>query len=784
MRKSISSILPALFVCGTIIAQNGNNWTVNGNNTSNGNFVGTLNNNPLIFKVNNQNAGRFKPNGNFLLNNFQGANSGLVYSNQSGELFKLDFSNNGQVLFDNGSWGDLPTSPQFWTTAGNPNDMYNKTLGFVGIGTTSPAFNLDVNGDARVNGKLINQAWQGSTNRILLTDAGGSVSPLGVGNSTDVLYGNGTWGPMPASLWSVDPASGEMYNTSTAGTNINGNARFGGNITATTLAGTGDRSVYVDAGGNLKVGPVLPLPGGGACNPGVPDWALGGNTLSTYILPPGGDAAIGTCDNVDFVLKANNQPSVHIESSAGNFVGIGTSTPVSKLDVNGTQNVTGEARFLNRIYAGQAKVLQVATINAYNNSGAGGLWVKTDHSTNNNSYNSVFEINNVTTKALSVVNTNFPASTSLGFKELFTVFGNGDVATEGIVSVINPVAGPSGRIYAGKGLSVKGAGILNSYDNSGNLGLWIESSVTNPNSYNAVFAASHNDAKSITVLDLNTLTSLAPFNYKSTFSVLCDGRTQINTRSTNFIEALSIGRELTPNNFDKNIVLYNNGAGHFSSCVQIGFPNGSIPSVNEALNIDAGTKTGIISKTTQTVIGGYNVHIQVNKNLTKALAVQNSEGGFAETFLVYGDGSTGIGTNFIPPGFKLAVASGIKINMNTSVSGSTAPSAIEVTDLTGTNFKVKSSGFVYARSIEVTLANFPDYVFSNTYKLMPLTDVETYIKKNHHLPNVPTAEEVEKNGANLGELCKTQMEKIEELTLYLIELKKEMEELKKQVNKQ
>jgi len=48
---------------------------------------------------------------------------------------------------------------------------------------------------------------------------------------------------------------------------------------------------------------------------------------------------------------------------------------------------------------------------------------------------------------------------------------------------------------------------------------------------------------------------------------------------------------------------------------------------------------------------------------------------------------------------------------------------------------------------------------------------------------VPTAIEIEKNGANLGELAKIQMEKIEELTLYIIELKKEMELIKKQINK-
>ena len=64
---------------------------------------------------------------------------------------------------------------------------------------------------------------------------------------------------------------------------------------------------------------------------------------------------------------------------------------------------------------------------------------------------------------------------------------------------------------------------------------------------------------------------------------------------------------------------------------------------------------------------------------------------------------------------------------------------------------------------------------------MPLDALDKYIAANKHLPNVPSAKEIEANGANLGELNKIQMEKIEELTLYIIEMKKELEALRKQV---
>ena len=78
--------------------------------------------------------------------------------------------------------------------------------------------------------------------------------------------------------------------------------------------------------------------------------------------------------------------------------------------------------------------------------------------------------------------------------------------------------------------------------------------------------------------------------------------------------------------------------------------------------------------------------------------------------------------------------------------------------------------------------NWPDYVFSKDYKLMPLNKVEEFINKNSHLPNIPTTQEIKTGGLNTGLILSKQMEKIEELTLYLIDLKKEIELLKVENN--
>lgn len=126
----------------------------------------------------------------------------------------------------------------------------------------------------------------------------------------------------------------------------------------------------------------------------------------------------------------------------------------------------------------------------------------------------------------------------------------------------------------------------------------------------------------------------------------------------------------------------------------------------------------------------------------------------------------------------------MNINMNSTLTGANADNALDVFDQTTNkvNFRVKASGWVYAREVNVQLSAFPDYVFNSNYKFTPLQDLESYVNTNKHLPGVPTAADIEKNGANLGDLSKIQMEKIEELALYIIELKKELEALKKQVN--
>ena len=91
------------------------------------------------------------------------------------------------------------------------------------------------------------------------------------------------------------------------------------------------------------------------------------------------------------------------------------------------------------------------------------------------------------------------------------------------------------------------------------------------------------------------------------------------------------------------------------------------------------------------------------------------------------------------------------------------------------------NGKIQLAEMRVTSTAWADYVFKDNYKLMTLKDVESYIDDNGHLPGVPSASDVAKEGVNIGDMTKTLLEKVEELTLHMIELKKENEILKEKM---
>jgi trimeric autotransporter adhesin len=208
-------------------------------------------------------------------------------------------------------------------------------------------------------------------------------------------------------------------------------------------------------------------------------------------------------------------------------------------------------------------------------------------------------------------------------------------------------------------------------------------------------------------------------------------------------------------------------------------------------------------------------HIAGYNNLTNAnerLNFYNNTTG--DVMSITGDGKVGIGTS--NPTDKLMVntvtnSTGIShtdgnIKFSTYLASSGAPevgaelgtvsnhplhfytnnSWAQMTLLQNGNFgigitnpgeKLAVNGRIRSKEVLVQAANWPDFVFDEKYTLPTLAEIEQYIHANKHLPNIPAANEVETNGQNLGEIQKKMLQKVEELTLYIIEQNKRIEKL-------
>lgn len=96
--------------------------------------------------------------------------------------------------------------------------------------------------------------------------------------------------------------------------------------------------------------------------------------------------------------------------------------------------------------------------------------------------------------------------------------------------------------------------------------------------------------------------------------------------------------------------------------------------------------------------------------------------------------------------------------------------------------KLTVAGNIASREVKVTVDAGADFVFEKNYNLTSLDSVDKFIKKNKHLPEIASAEDMQKNGINLSEMNIKLLQKIEEMTLYMLEIKKENEMQNKEID--
>lgn len=170
------------------------------------------------------------------------------------------------------------------------------------------------------------------------------------------------------------------------------------------------------------------------------------------------------------------------------------------------------------------------------------------------------------------------------------------------------------------------------------------------------------------------------------------------------------------------------------------------------------------------------------------------------TYTIYGDGGSNYfsaikmdngGDNGAGINFYNGAATG---GSNYTVTGANLPNYLQMRIAGGNvsigtsdskGYKLAVNGSAIATSMTVKLNSaWPDYVFKKDYQLSSLEDVKAYIDQNQHLPEVPSEQQIAKEGLNLGEINKLLMKKVEELTLYLIDEHKKKEEQAELLSKQ
>lgn len=165
------------------------------------------------------------------------------------------------------------------------------------------------------------------------------------------------------------------------------------------------------------------------------------------------------------------------------------------------------------------------------------------------------------------------------------------------------------------------------------------------------------------------------------------------------------------------------------------------------------------------------IRLQSTSSANSALWTMNSLSSY--NFGLDNSGTGYIGSNINSPA-KL-----IQFKLNSSSSTPQVWIGKRPTTGNHTDFSLAVDGKLVANSVYVTLqGNWADFVFEDQYSLMPLSEVEKFYKSNRHLPGIPSASEMKKSGFGMEEMNTLLLQKIEELTIYLVQQQKEIEALK------
>jgi hypothetical protein len=699
--------------------------------------------------------------------------------------------------------------------------MRINTAGNIGIGTTTPAYKLDINGTINANGGAY-VANESGAPRVAIGGPAGEYGSIGFGykyvNGGGYTYSVADWGSQL--MFDVGGFTFRSAGVGSVGAPVSFNPLMkvlnNGNVGIGTIAPTGKLHI-VHGGTSNGSNPAIQIESTTAANLGAAvfkndfgDEGMVGITGSSYSNGMRGSRATILTNNTPggIVVNSDNPNASIVFGTGGSAVanermriynngnvGIGTATPNYKLDVAGAINATSILVNGAPISGGGAGSWTPSA----NNYTTGNVGIGTSAPTAK--LNIVYTGNtDPTNQAIQIETTNAANYAAINLKN-----SSGDLGQFGLTGssynwglfqpnqtfinssspngILLDAYDPNGFISFGTG----GAAIGNErirIDKLGNVGIGI----SNPSQILHVHQAVYAGMRTTTNLTGSTINDGVNFGYDDSYGAYIWNRENSPIIfSTNNIEQVRVTANgnvgigtTTPNAAYKLDVA---GAINATSILVNGTPisgggasqwatNGSDISY-AAGNVGIGTASprgqfdvagsgdiylsnNPIAGTTQSIYlpghlflapyGGTDwTYLQArrsdNSGSTNLMFRTWNAGTMVQPMAILSNGNVGIGT--INPDAKLAV-----------------------------------KGTVHAQEVKIDLAvPAPDYVFEKDYHLMSLEDTKAYIEANKHLPEVPSAKEMEKNGVQLGEMNMLLLKKVEELTLNLIAINERLKQI-------
>jgi trimeric autotransporter adhesin len=536
-----------------------------------------------------------------------------------------------------------------------------------------------------------------------------------------------------------------------------------------------------------------------------------GNVAVTKTLSTAKVAGSNTDKTIIIADGAGNQ-RVFIHNDGNTGIGLGNNViPVNKLDIKG-------GVVIGKNYTPNATTNQVTSIVAPTS----GLLVEGKVGIGTTTPNNKVEITQGTNGNSGLRFTNLtsgynPPSNNTSTKFL-SVNATGDVVLQKLPNVINSNAITSNANLMTSNVSniISTANIVNSISNTINTNNQLVTTV------NGVASAPVNLPQSLltevdgsTTNELQTLTqsgnTITLSNGGGSFTLPTFTDTDVDAQSltlTGNTLSISNGNSVVlPTHVDVpqtivqsgNTITLSNGGGSFT-----------LPTFTDT-DVDAQSLS--ISGNTLTISNGNSVQLPVHGNQTitqngAIVTLSNGGGSFniPTTSVIAGTNVTVTGTGDTATPYVISANDTSLYAANGSINQATTTSGNRIVDMNNSNiwfntansttngkiylgsssvypnttgnYKLFVEGGIMTEKVKVALrssANWADYVFANDYKLMPLKEVEQFVALNKHLPGIDSAEQLAKNGIDVAEMQSKQMEKIEELTLYIIDQNKRLE---------